>query len=226
MNSIDKNPNYKQIYKFVKDKFNKTTHFKHGPFDETYYTLRVYESAKEIIEKIKKSVKKEQVLVACILHDIGKIKLKPSKIFSKHKILENASEEWYKHAKLSVPIVKKFLKQIGHSDDFIKEVCYLIENHDLRGDKLQERSLELQIIQDADLIADIGFAGFIRPFLFCGKFNKQSVINSIEFIKKEDRTKGGNEINLPISKTIAKREMKIQNDLVKEISKEIDSDLL
>jgi len=226
MNSIDKNPNYKQIYKFVKDKFDRTTHFKHGPFDETYYTLRVYESAKEIIGKLNKSVKKEQVLVACILHDIGKIKLKPSKMFSKHEVLENASEEWHKHAKLSVPIAKKFLKKIGHSDEFIEEVCYLIENHDLRGDKLQERSIELQIIQDADLIADIGFAGFIRPFLYCGKFSKQSVISSIEFIKKEDRTEGGDEINLPISKDIAKREMKIQSDLVKEISKEIDSNLL
>lgn len=226
MNSIDENPNYKQIYKFVKDKFNKTTDFKHGPFDETYYTLRVYESAKEIIEKLNKSVKKEQVLVACILHDIGKIKLKSSKMFSRHEILENAFEEWHKHAKLGVPIAKKFLKQIGHSDDFIEEVCYLIGNHDLRGDKLQERSLELQIVQDADLIADIGFSGFIRPFLYCGKFSKQSVIGSIEFIKEEDRTDDGDEINLPISKTITKREMKIQSDLVKEISKEIDSDLL
>src|SRR4030042_821637 len=168
MNSIDKKPNYKKIYKFVKDKFDKTTHFKHGPFDETYYTLRVYESAKEIIEHLNKSVKKEQVLVACILHDIGKIKLKPSKMFSRHDVLENASEEWRKHAKLGVPIAKNFLKQIGHSDEFIKEVCYLIENHDLRGEKLQVRSLELQMIQDADLIADIGFAGFIRPFLYCG----------------------------------------------------------
>jgi HD superfamily phosphodiesterase len=160
------------------------------------------------------------------LHDIGKIKLKPSKIFSKYEVLENASEEWHKHAKLSVPIAKKFLKQIGHSNEFIDEVCYLIENHDIRGHKIQERSLELQIIQDADLIADIGFAGFIRPFLYCGKFSKQSVISSIEFIKKEDRTKNGDEINLPLSKSIAKREMKIQSDLVKKISKEIDSDLL
>jgi len=226
MNSIDKNPNYKQIYKFVKDRFDKTRHFKHGPFDETYYTLRVYESAKEIIQKLNKTVKTEQVLVACILHDIGKIKLKPSKMFSKNDILENASKEWNKHPKLSVPIAKKFLKQIGHSDDFTEEVCYLVENHDLRGDKLQERSLELQILQDADLIADIGFAGFIRPFLYCGKFSKQSVIDSIKFIKKEDRTDSGDEINLPISKIIAKREMKIQRNLVKEISKEIDSDLL
>jgi len=226
MNSIDKNPNYKQIYNFVKDQFNKTTHFKHGPFDETYYSLRVYESAKEIIEKLNNSVKKEQVLVACILHDIGKTKLKPSKFFSKYKFLENSPEEWHKHPKLGIPIAKKFLKQIGHSDDFIDEVCYLIENHDLRGDKLKEKSIELQILQDADLIADIGFAGFIRAFLYCGKFSEHSVISTIESLKTRDRTDGGSKMNIPISKTIAKREMKIQSDLAKEISKEIDSDLL
>ena len=169
MNSIDKNPDYKKIYKFVKDKFDRTTHFKHGPFDETYFTLRVYESAKEIISKLNKDINKEQVLVACILHDIGKIKLKASKMVSSHSPLKTFSEEWHKHPKLSVPIAKKFLKQIRHSDEFIEKVCYLIENHDLRGDKLQKKSLELKIIQDADLIADIGFAGFIRPFLYCGK---------------------------------------------------------
>jgi HD superfamily phosphodiesterase len=226
MNSVDKKPDYKLIYKFVKDKFNQTVHFRHGPFDEAYYTLRVYESAKEIIKNLNESVKKEQVLVACILHDIGKIKLKASKMFSRHDVLENWSEEWHKHARLGVPIAKRFLKQLGHSEEFINEACYLIEQHDLRGEKLQERSLELKIIQDADLISDIGFAGFIRPFLYCGKFSKQSVISSIEFIKKEDRTGNGRVLNLPISKLIAKREMKIQSDLVKEISKEVNSDLL
>ena len=226
MNSIDNKPNYKQIYEFVKDKFDKTTHFKHGPFDETYYTLRVYESAKEIMNKLNLKIKKEPLLAAAILHDIGKIKLKSSKMFRKNEVLENASEEWHKHAKLGVPIAKRYLKTLGHSEAFIEEVCYLIEHHDLRGDKLQNRSLELQILQDADLIADIGFAGFIRPFLYCGKFSKQSVISSIKFIKKEDRTENGNELNLNISKSISKREMKIQRDLIKEISKEIDSDLL
>ena len=226
MNSIDKKPDYKQIYKFVKNKFGKTTHFKHGPFDETYYTLRVYESAKEIIKKLNKKIKKEQLLVATILHDVGKIKLKSSKIFGKNDVLENVSEEWHKHAKFGVPIAKKYLKNIGHSKEFIEEVCYLIEYHDLRGNKLKEKSSELQILQDADLIADIGFAGFIRPFLYCGKFSKQSIIDSIEFIKKEDRTSKGNKLNLNISKSIAKREMKIQSSLIKEISKEIDSDLI
>ena len=226
MNTIDKKPDYKQIYEFVKEKFDRTTHFKHGPFDETYYSLRVYESGKEIIGKLGRKVKKEQVLAAAILHDIGKIKLKSSKLFSKYEMLENISEEWHKHAKLGVPIAKRYLKKLGHSEEFIEEVCFLIEHHGLRGEKLGDRSLELQILQDADLIADIGFAGFIRPFLYCGKFSKQSVISSIKFIKKEDRTNNGDELNLSVSKSIAEREMGIQSDLIKEISKDIDSDLL
>jgi len=226
MNSIDKNPDYKKMYNFVRGRFNQTTHFKHGPFDETYFTLRVYESAKEIIRNSGRKVKTEQVLVSSIFHDIGKTKLRPSKMFRRNEVLENVSEEWHKHEKLGVPIAKRYLKKAGHSDEFIEEVCYLIEHHSLRRNKLKKKSLELQILQDADLIADIGFAGFIRPFLYCGKFNKQSVISSIRFIKKEDRTSNGNKLNLNISKSIAKREIKIQDSLIKEISKEIDSDLL
>jgi HD superfamily phosphodiesterase len=224
MNAADKKPNYKRMYRFVKEKFDKTTHFKHGPFDETYYTLRVYECAKEIIRRIRKKVKTEQILVACILHDIGKIRLRPSKMFLRNDVLDTVFEEWHKHAKHSVPVARRFLKKLGHSPEFIEEVLYLIQNHDLRRKK--QKTLELKILQDADLIADIGFAGFIRPFLFCGKFNKQSVIGSIKFIRKEDRTAGGKELNLAVSKSIARREMKIQRRLVQEISKEIESDLL
>ncbi len=226
MNSTDKKPDYKQIYAFVKDKFEKTNHFKHGPFDETYYTLRVYESAKKIINKLNKKVKREQILVAAILHDIGKIKLKPSKLFNRKSILENASEEWSKHAKLGVPIARKYLKKLGHSEEFIEEVCYLIEHHDLRGNKLKEKSLELQVLQDADLIADMGFSGFIRPFLYCGKFNTQSIVGAIHYLKKENGAANYAKLNLNASKSIAKRQLKIQNELIKEISKDIDSDLL
>ncbi len=226
MNSIDKRPDYKLIYQFVRDKFNKTNYFRHGPFDETYYTLRVYESAREIIKKLNRTVKKEQVLVAAILHDVGKIKLKTSKVFNSYDVLENASEEWYRHPKLGVPIAKRFLKKLGHSPEFIEEVAYLIEHHNLRGNKLKVRSLELKILQDADLIADIGLAGFIKVFLYCGKFSKSSIIDSIEFLKKEHILGDGQQLNLSVAKSMANREMKIQHNLVKEISQEINSDLL
>jgi putative nucleotidyltransferase with HDIG domain len=225
MNSVDCKPDYKKIYSFIKKRFERTTHFKHGPYDETFYSLRVYESAKEIIKKLNKKVKKEPLLVAAILHDIGKTKLKSSKIFQRKPFLKKDSKEWDKHAKLGVPIAKKFLKQIGHSEDFIQEVCYLIENHDLRGNALKKKSIELKILQDADLIADIGIAGFIRPFLYSGKFNSVSIINSIRFINKEDRIKG-EKLNLNESKQIARKKMKFQKELIREISKEIKSDLL
>jgi HD superfamily phosphodiesterase len=225
MNQKDKNPDYKRIYRFVCEKYDNTAHFAHGPFDEKYFTMRVYESAKEIIQKIDKKVKTQQLLVAAILHDIGKIKLKPSKLFGKKGILENFAEEWHRHATLGVSIAQDFLETLGHSREFIDEVCYLIEHHDLRGEKLKNKSIELQILQDADLLADIGFAGFVRPFLYAGKFNR-SVLGSIKFVQKEDRTKEGDELNLEISKKIAEKEMKLQRELAQEIAKDLESDLL
>ncbi|MFO7710649.1 MAG: HD domain-containing protein [Candidatus Woesearchaeota archaeon] len=222
MNCKDKNPDYKAMYAYVKGRFDRTRHFKHGPFDETFYTMRVYECAKELLEHV--DAKREQVLVAAILHDIGKVKLRASRMFGNGHCLSGMGEEWHRHAILSVPMARQYLKKQGHSKEFIDEVCYLIEHHDMRGDKMDYRSVELQVIQDADIIADVGFAGFIRPFLFCGKFNKQSIIDSIRFIKGDDRTK--EVMNLEVSKKIAKREMKIQKRLVDEIYKEIDSDLL
>jgi HD superfamily phosphodiesterase len=227
MNSKDKNPDYKKIYRFVTDKFTESLHFKHGPFDETFYTLRVYESAKKIANKLDKNVKLEPLLVSALLHDIGKTKLDISKLFDKTQILRDTfSLEWRKHAKLSTTIAKPYLEKLGHSEQFIDEVCYLIENHAKRGDKLNQRTLELEILQDADLLADIGLFGFIRPFLYSGKFSKQSIIDAINFIKKEDRTDNGKELNLDISKLLAKKKTEFQNFLINESLKEIDSELL
>ncbi len=225
MNQKDKNPDYKHIYQFVCDEYNKTKHFAHGPFDETYFTLRVYETAKDLMKKLKQKVKRQQVLVASLLHDIGKTKLDDARLFGKGGALETAWEEWHRHAKLGVPIARDFLSKLGHSKEFIDEVCCLIEHHDLRGDKMKDKPLELQVLQDADLLADIGFAGFIRSFLYSGKFAR-SVLSSIQFLKKEDRTREGQKLNLEISKKIAEKEIKLQKELTDELSKDFESDLL
>jgi response regulator RpfG family c-di-GMP phosphodiesterase len=110
MNKIDQNPNYKELYQIVAAKYKKTNLFSHGPLDEVFFTMRVYETAKELIKKVKKPVKKEQVLVAAILHDIGKIKLDEKILNLKFKEPEKAMTEWKKHPKLSVPLAKSILK--------------------------------------------------------------------------------------------------------------------
>jgi HD superfamily phosphodiesterase len=226
MNEIDNRPNYKEIYGFVKDSFESTEHFYHGPFDETYYTLRVYETCKEIIKKVNQKVSIPIVLVAAILHDIGKIKIDSQKLFNTTGRTENSFEEWKKHAKLGVPITKETLTKMGHSEQFIEKVCFLIVNHDSRGDKIKNKSIELQILQDADLIADCGFAGFIRPFLYGSKFNRQ-IIHTIKYMQNEMNRVGQKDVlNLDISKKIAGRKIELEKKLIQEISKDIKSDLI
>jgi HD superfamily phosphodiesterase len=228
MNRIDKKPDYRKLYKLVRSSFEKTEYFQHGPFDETFYTLRVYESAKEIMSKLKGKCNGQQVLAAAILHDVGKTKMDTSKVFTATDALysEFAREEWCRHAKLSVPIAKNILKNEGHSDEFIEEICYLIEHHDWRGDRMIDRTLELKILQDADLIADCGIADFIRPFMFGGKF-KRSIITSLKFIADEtNRVDKKGMLNLEVSRMIARKKMKLRKELVCLMNKEIKSDLL
>ncbi len=227
MNSIDQNPDYKATYAFVKAKYKETEHFHFGPHDETYFSLRVYETVKEIINKLNKKVKTQQILVAAILHDVGKTEIDFTRVYLGNEFQEKtAKEEWSKHPKLSVPIAQEFLKKAGHSDEFIDEVSYLIEYHDARGDEMDSRSIELEVLQDADLVADCGFAGFLRPFLYGAKFSR-SVTGSIKYLKKEiNRVMHEGQLNLGVSKKIAEQKIALEQKLIKEVAQDLDSDLL
>ena len=219
-------PNYKEIYEYVKNKFHKTNHFYNGPFDETYFTMRVFESAKEVMKELKsetrKKIKKEQLLVACILHDVGKTKLKPKKMFKKEGFTPQVREEWKKHADHSAEITRKYLKRKKYSEEFIQEVIYLVKNHDK---DIPNKTLELKILQDADLLADIGLIGFVRPFLYAGKF-KKPIQEQIKYLEGEDRTKNGEKLNLKESKRIAARKIKRQKELTQEILQDLKSELM
>ena len=226
MNSIDKNPNYKEIYSIITKMFESTKHFFHGPFDETYFALRVYETSKEIISKLDQNVKVQVILVASLLHDIGKTKIDESKIFLSSGTNTSMDGEWGKHPKFGVPIVRAVLTKLRHSEDFIEQVCFLVKHHDTRGDKIKNKSIELQILQDADLLADCGFAGFIRPFLYGSKFSRQT-ISSIKYLQTSiNRVEEDGMLNLEVSKNIAKRKIELEKRLICEISKDIESNIV
>ena len=91
---------------------------------------------------------------------------------------------------------------------------------------LKDKPLDLQILQDADLIGDWGFSGFIRPFLYCGKFPHQPVFEAIEYAKNPtDITKFFGLINLDVSKKIANKRLKLQDKLLQQLCKEVKSGL-
>ncbi|MBW3019894.1 HD domain-containing protein [Candidatus Woesearchaeota archaeon] len=228
MNQIDKNPNYKEIYDIVKKMYFKKGIFSYGTWDETYYSMRVYETCKLIFNELKgKKINKQEVLTAAILHDIGKVKLRMWKIVNSKGVINQKGvvKEWKKHPKMSVPIATKILSKMGHSEEFIKKVCYLIENHDQRKELMKKRTIELKILQDADLIADIGMSGFIRPFSFGAAF-KRPTIGTIKFMSKHpNRIEDFEELNLEVSKKLAKKEIKYEKELISMIAKNIETDL-
>lgn len=226
MNEADKSPNYKKLYDIACKYFKKTSHFSSGPGDETFFTLRVFESARELIKLLPQSAKKEKILCAALLHDIGKSKFKIKKIIRKNIPDENGWEEWHRHPKLSAKMAKPILKKLGHSQRFIDEVCHLIENHDKRDNYDGEKSIELQILQDADFIADTGMAGFIRPFLWSGKF-KRPILEQMEYMKSNENSRLNlSKLNLEISKKIIKENAILEKSLKSQIIELMDSGLL
>lgn len=225
MNKADKHPDYRKMYSIVKKLFLKTKHFCHGPYDETFYSVMVYETAKKLVKYFSKCHKNE-ILVASILHDAGKIKLNSGKLFTNCKVLGSAHKEWYRHPALGVPIAEKIMRDLGHSPEFIKRVSFLIANHARRGNQMKHKPLDLQIFQDADLLADWGFVGFIRPFLYTGKFSHQSIFGAIDFsLHGWDPDKYTGLINLDVSRKIAKKRLKLQDRLLKQLCEEVKSDL-
>lgn len=223
MTQKDSNPDYKGIFEEACSRYKNTSHFSSGPTDETFYTMRVFETAKKIIEAEGKDCDRACVLTAAILHDIGKTMIDGDKIFSEIGFKDDFKKEWHKHAAAGVPVARTILEQEGHSEEFIKKVCYLVKNHDNRD--LNKKSYELMVLQDADQVADTGIAGFIRPFLFGGK-NGRSITDSIKFyLDNADivERKGG--LNLESSRNILSSKRAFQKILKKEIQKEIESTL-
>jgi HD superfamily phosphodiesterase len=153
---------------------------------------------------------------------VGKVEMDIPKNITNEELLVHLRGVWRSHPKLGVPIAETILSELNYSKDFIKDVCYLVENHSNFG--LNDKSMELKIVQDADLIADIGIAGFIRPFLFAGQ-NKRSTIDTIEYSKNNHRFSDKEKLNLDISKEIAQREFAIQLKLTEQIYQTINSDI-
>ncbi|MGC9778446.1 MAG: HD domain-containing protein [Candidatus Heimdallarchaeota archaeon] len=216
-------PDYKKLYEIICDLYSDTNHFYYGQWDETFYTLRVFETCKQLIKKTWTKIDEEIVLTAALFHDVGKTKLDTEK---------KIKEEWDDHPTYGAEIARKILRDQGFVNDFVEKVVYLVKHHGDRPNKVQMvRTEELKILQDADLLADMGIASFIRPFLYSGK-NKRKTINSVNYIKSA-RGKDGSiskenlyRLNLKASKRLAAKMIKESDKLNNKIFKLTESDLL
>ncbi len=216
-------PDYKKLYEIVCDLYSDTEHFYYGQWDETFYTLRVFETSKILIKRSRVKVEEDIILTAAIFHDIGKTKLDTEKKIEKM---------WDKHPNYGAEITREILRKQGYSNGFVEKVVYLVKHHDNRPGKVEMvRSNELKILQDADLLADMGIASFVRPFLYSGK-NKRRTIENVNYIKTTRSNDGGiskenlYRLNLKTSKRMAVKLIKESDILNDKIYKMTQSELI
>lgn len=111
---------------------------------------RVYQNALQLIQSI--SCNKTIVLVAVLVHDLNDSKFNAGK---EQDILAET---------------KTFLRETGMIENEILQVENIIENMSFRHSfhQGQEKSIEFQIVQDADRLDAIGAIGIARAFSYGG----------------------------------------------------------
>jgi len=111
---------------------------------------RVYQNSLQLIESI--SCNKNIVLVAVLVHDLNDSKF-------------NAGKE-----QAILAEIKTFLRNAGMLEEEISHVENIIENMSFRHSfhQQEEKSIEFQIVQDADRLDAIGAIGIARAFSYGG----------------------------------------------------------
>ena len=82
-----------------------------------YHDKDVYNHTMEVVDKIQKTL---LLRMSALFHDIGKPKTKTEK---------DGKISFINHETESANIAKKVLVRLKYSTDFIKQVCFLIQNH-------------------------------------------------------------------------------------------------
>lgn len=100
------------------------------------HTLRVTQYGKMLAEK--ENADPEQVLAACLLHDIAKLRDRSRDV---------------DHGRVGAKMVRPFLAEIGYTEAKRENICYAIATHvDGKADFEHPHSVEAMVVSDADKI--------------------------------------------------------------------------
>ncbi len=146
----------KKIYEFAESSCKLSSH-------GWEHVVRVFELADRIGRKEKADM--EILLVAAILHDVGRM----------------ISEE--KHALASAKLSRDLLKDLGFEEKKIEKIVHCILAHSFSSGILPE-TLEAKILSDADKLDAIGAIGVARVFMYSGEKGR-SIEDSIKHFKEK-----------------------------------------
>lgn len=199
------------------------------------HVIRVYNLAIKLAED--KKVDLNVIKAAALLHDIGGA-----------REMNDPSGET-DHAIESAKMSKPILKKLGCSDEKIKHILDCIISHRYRTEN-KPKTLEAQIIFDADKLETVGAIGIARAMVWVGRNNASifKEVNIKEYAKEnlggkidgriKDKTKHSPQIQWESkdkfildylytdkAKKIAKERMRFSINFFKRLEKEIIGDL-
>jgi len=117
---------------------------------------RVYKLALRLARELNEPVDLDVLRAAALLHDVARA-------MEDEGIVED-------HAKAGAQIAREVLERLGFPREKIEEVAYCIEVHRFRSG-VKPRTLEAQILQDADRLDMLGAIGIARAFMRGGWAN-------------------------------------------------------
>ena len=203
------------VLEFMKASMNDAAH-------DILHVYRVVNQAMIIAEKYENDVDNDVLLVACLLHDIGR-----------KAQFENPA---VCHAQVGADMAYKFLYSLGLKEDYCNKVHHCIKSHRYRTDNEPE-SIEAKILFDSDKLDITGALGISRTLLYKGQVNEplyvlddNHVIYTTEATQPESFIK---EYHFKLSKvydkfytkeafSIAQKRKKLTESFYEELIREID----
>lgn len=126
---------------------------------------------------------------------------------------------------LALKISKDFLTQQNVSDEIVDEVLYIIQNISFknRAEAPENKTIELQIVQDADRLDAIGAIGIARTFNFGGYKNNlmyhPDIQRKLHQSKEEYKKSEGTTINHFYEKLLLLKDL-MNTETAKKIASE------
>ena len=152
---------YSHIIEFLEEELGTDTS---GPSLD--HAIRVYKNAKAILKL--EGGNERIILISALVHDV----IDP-------KLFDNHREQ---QAKLLI-----FLQTLGCSQLELEQIFYIIENISYKGGNGEPvKTLEAQIVQDADRLDAIGAIGIGRTFMYGGSKGNKMYDENISVMEFED----------------------------------------
>jgi len=159
-----------KVREYVREKFKDMCESGGGYGYRYFHALRVMRSA-EMYARSLKGVDLVALKLACLLHDIGKLK---------GNIKCEKDEE--RHAKEGAKVARRVLKEFGAKRGLTEKVSKIIEQHHSKSPKL----VEAEILKNADLLDEYGPIAVWRMFSYSA-LERKGPENTVRYWFKEGR---------------------------------------